>query len=185
MNKKNYDYEKIETLRSKNVSWEDIAVEIGASKEAIRSAYRRFLDANKLPEEKTIFGYCLSCSKELYIKNKKFCDAKCQNDYKYKEWVIRWKKGLETGTKGEYGISGYLKRYLFNKHNSKCSKCGWGETNPTSNTIPLEVEHIDGNFENNLEENLTLLCPNCHSLTPTYKGANKGNGRKERKKYYE
>lgn len=51
--------------------------------------------------------------------------------------------------------------------------------------FPLEVEHIDGNFENNSEENLTLLCPNCYSLTPTYKGANKGNGRKERKKYYE
>ena len=23
----------------------------------------------------------------------------------------------------------------------------------------------------------SLLCPNCHSLTSTYKGANKGNGR--------
>jgi predicted HNH restriction endonuclease len=47
----------------------------------------------------------------------------------------------------------------------------------------LEIEHIDGNFENNAEENLELLCPNCHSLTSTYKGANKGSGRKERKKY--
>ena len=42
-----------------------------------------------------------------------------------------------------------------------------------------------GNFENNSETNLTLLCPNCHSLTPTYKGANKGNGRKDLKKYTE
>lgn len=30
-----------------------------------------------------------------------------------------------------------------------------------------------------------VYCNNkCHSLTPTYKGANKGNGRKSRKKYY-
>ncbi len=33
-------------------------------------------------------------------------------------------------------------------------------------------------------KNLTLLCPNCHSLTKTYKGANKGGGRTYRKKYY-
>ena len=31
--------------------------------------------------------------------------------------------------------------------------------------------------------NLIALCPNCHYLTATYKGANKGYGRKIRKKY--
>ena len=54
--------------------------------------------------------------------------------------------------------------------------------NPYTNISPLEIEHIDGNYLNNLESNLILLCPNCHSLTATYKGANK-NGRKSRKKY--
>ena len=45
---------------------------------------------------------------------------------------------------------------------------------------------VDGNYTNNKEENLTLLCPNCHSLTKTYKGANKGNGRHNRmKRYYD
>lgn len=43
--------------------------------------------------------------------------------------------------------------------------------------IPLEIDHIDGNSENNSEENLRLICPNCHSLTATYKGANRGKGR--------
>lgn len=46
--------------------------------------------------------------------------------------------------------------------------------NPYTGTIPLEVEHIDGDAENNSEDNLTLLCPNCHSLTKTYRGANRG-----------
>ena len=36
---------------------------------------------------------------------------------------------------------------------------------------------------NNKEENLILLCPNCHSLTQTYKGANRNHGRQGRKKY--
>ena len=44
--------------------------------------------------------------------------------------------------------------------------------------IPLEIEHIDGNALNNKEENLILLCPNCHSLTKTYRGANRGNGKR-------
>mgnify|MGYP006337132947 CR=1 FL=1 len=73
---------------------------------------------------------------------------------------------------------------LFEKYNNKCCKCGWGEINPYTGNIPLEVEHKDGNYMNNSEDNLELLCPNCHSLTSTYKGANKGKGRISRNKYY-
>ena len=98
-------------------------------------------------------------------------------------YIERWKTGKETGLKGAYGISRYIRKYLFRKYNNKCAQCGWGEMNPYSQTIPLEIEHKDGNYTNNKEDNLILLCPNCHSLTSTYKGANKGNGRAERKKY--
>ena len=63
-------------------------------------------------------------------------------------------------------------------------ECGWGEENPKTNKVPIELEHIDGNSNNNELSNLKLLCPNCHSLTPTYKGANRGNGRYERKERY-
>jgi 5-methylcytosine-specific restriction endonuclease McrA len=38
--------------------------------------------------------------------------------------------------------------------------------------IKLELHHIDGNRNNNLIENIQLLCPNCHSYTDTYKGKN-------------
>jgi len=69
------------------------------------------------------------------------------------------------------------------KYIDKCAKCGWGEINTYTNKIPLEIEHIDGNYKNNNEENLILLCPNCHSLTSTYKGANRNYGRRQRKKY--
>lgn len=34
--------------------------------------------------------------------------------------------------------------------------------------LTLEVDHIDGNYSNNLEDNLRFLCPNCHSQTPTH-----------------
>ena len=56
--------------------------------------------------------------------------------------------------------------------------------NPYTINSPLEIEHIDGDYRNNTESNLVLLCPNCHSLTSTYKGANVERGRKSRSKYY-
>lgn len=40
--------------------------------------------------------------------------------------------------------------------------------------IPLELDHIDGNSDNNEKENLRLICPNCHAQTPTYRGRNRG-----------
>lgn len=125
---------------------------------------------------------CLNCSKKISNK-KKFCNITCQKEYQYKEYIKSWKNGEKDGLRGEYQRSMHLKSYLLKKYNYKCAKCGWGEKNMYTNTIPLEIEHIDGNYRNNKEENLIVLCPNCHSLTSTYKGANLNNGRKSRKKY--
>lgn len=126
--------------------------------------------------------HCLNCKKQIEKRNK-FCSIYCQKEFEHKEYVDKWKRGLTTGIRGEYQISMHIKKYLFQKYNNKCARCGWGEVNVYTGGIPLEVEHIDGNYRNNKEENLILLCPNCHSLTSTYKGANLNNGRKTRKKY--
>ena len=52
----------------------------------------------------------------------------------------------------------------------KCECCGLSAW--LDNPISLEVHHEDGDSLNNTLENLTLLCPNCHSLTDNYKGKN-------------
>ena len=132
--------------------------------------------------ERAYYNRCLNCGVVIPIKHK-YCSGKCQQDYQYKTYIDRWKCGLENGMRGEYLVSQHIKRYLMGKFNNKCSQCGWGEVNPYTGNIPLEVHHNDGDYTNNKEENLDLLCPNCHSLTATYKKANVGNGRKDRKKY--
>ncbi|MFW5471013.1 HNH endonuclease signature motif containing protein [Knoellia sp. CPCC 206435] len=40
--------------------------------------------------------------------------------------------------------------------------------------LTLHVDHIDGDFHNNVPTNLRFLCPNCHSPTPNFAGKSKG-----------
>jgi len=126
---------------------------------------------------------CLNCNKKL-TKQYKYCSKQCQKDFQYKEYIKKWKNEEVDGSKSNgMAVSGYVRRYLFEKYEGKCSKCGWGIPNPFINKVFLEVDHINGDSTNNKKENLDLLCPNCHSLTPTYCVLNKGNGNRQRLKY--
>jgi predicted RNA-binding Zn-ribbon protein involved in translation (DUF1610 family) len=140
------------------------------------------LQKRKILSEEREKHFCLSCGKEINHR-KKYCNNKCQQNYQYTKFIESWKKGENVDTVGAWqDTSNHIRKYMFEKYGNKCARCGWSEINPHSNTIPLELEHVDGNYANTNENNLTLLCPNCHSLTKCYKGANKGNGRNKRYK---
>lgn len=53
----------------------------------------------------------------------------------------------------------------------KCSHCSL--TRWLNSDIPLELHHVNGMSSDNRLSNLRLLCPNCHALTPTYRGKNR------------
>lgn len=53
----------------------------------------------------------------------------------------------------------------------ECQRCGLTEWQ--GEPIPLEVEHVNGISTDHRLANLQLLCPNCHALTPTWRGRNK------------
>ncbi len=107
-------------------------------------------------------------------------------NYQHLKWVESWKKGKANGNVGitARNISTHLRKYLIDKFGNKCFVCNWNTKHPITGIIPLEIDHIDGDAENNLEENLRLICPNCHALTPFYKNLNKGKGRKWRMDKY-
>lgn len=52
----------------------------------------------------------------------------------------------------------------------KCESCGVSEWQ--GQKLNLELDHIDGNKYNHVLSNLRIICPNCHSLTSTFRGRN-------------
>lgn len=86
-----------------------------------------------------------SLKKTLYVKNKqKFLNGEMKDRSSIKKWLIE--------IKGEI-----------------CSLCGIGpEWN--GEYLSLQVDHINGVYNDNAAENVRLVCPNCHSQTETFSG---------------
>lgn len=126
---------------------------------------------------------CLQCSTPF--KNRwqaKYCSNKCQADYQYKKCIQDWKSNSKESQRrvATKNVSRHLKRYLIEIHGEKCSLCGWSKRHQLTQRVPLEVDHIDGNSENNHELNLRIVCPNCHALTVHFRNLNRTRGRKWR-----
>lgn len=126
---------------------------------------------------------CEECGNELKRYNSKFCSIKCNRSSKYKELIAIWKSDeSKYSGEGKQSVPEFIRKYMIDKSDGKCEKCKWCETNPSTGKIPLHIHHKDGNYSNNREENLEVLCPNCHSLTESFGSLNKGKGRPRNRK---
>jgi 5-methylcytosine-specific restriction endonuclease McrA len=124
---------------------------------------------------------CLCCKNEAVYrvsKSNTFCSAQCQADHRYS---VRIKEWLTEGKDWKGMIPNWIRKYLKENTGNFCSVCGIDKHNKLP--IVLEVDHVDGNHTNNSVKNLRLICPNCHSQTPTYKNRNRGKGRSTRTKF--
>lgn len=124
---------------------------------------------------------CKNCKLQYTVPNKysyvgKYCSNKCQQEYQTQHKINEWLEGGKAP--GPYTIKNYLKKI----NGNYCVECGIENWN--GKPLALQLEHKDGNPENNHISNLCLICPNCHSQTDTFAGKNRGNGRYYRRVRY-
>ena len=118
---------------------------------------------------------CLRCGKPLTTEQRHniYCSHECSTKYQQERKINAWLNGDSNGTIANGVLSETIRQYLIERANTSCELCGWNKKNPVTNTVPLEIHHIDGNYLNNDINNLQVLCPNCHALTPNYRNLNK------------
>ncbi len=153
-------------------------------------------------------NYCDECNVALIYKyrHNKFCSNSCSASYNNKKRIKKNKNDTKYHcSKCSEGVKSAKTKLCFKCYRGdltvatakfdctrrtllikecgiKCQLCYRTEWN--DKPIPIELDHIDGNSNNNVRENLRLICPNCHAQTDTYKGKNIGNGRAYRREKY-
>ena len=116
--------------------------------------------------------HCLNCNKVVRVK---YCSSTCLNAHRKALLIQSWLAGELSGSQKDGEILPALRNWMIEQANSACTECGWSRPNPILHRPILTVDHIDGNWQNNVFDNLKVLCYNCHTLTPTFGALNKGN----------
>lgn len=120
---------------------------------------------------------CSFCGHDLKGNRVLFCSNECRYSDRKQRFLVLLDQGIPNPDPKR------LKRHLVAIHGNRCMSpdCAWDFSKKTT---VIEVDHVDGDSENNSLNNLRLLCPNCHSQTDTYKGKNRGRGRFKRRQRY-
>jgi hypothetical protein len=104
---------------------------------------------------------CKNCDKKLIRTDNIYCNIGCYQEYQFKN------KYLPLFYLGEIRENKTLRKILIYLYGNKCSECPC-ESIWNGKPLVMQVDHKDGNSDNNMPENVRLLCPNCHTQTPTF-----------------
>ena len=153
-----------------------------------RSCAARFNNRAKAKRIKKDRPDCLFCAGQIEHAGKVYCSRECAWRHKSQKVIDDWLLDpLSANIK--HGLSRTITVYLKEQAGWKCqnpSCCvpgGWSEVHPVTGSVPVEIDHIDGDAYNNHPDNLIVLCPNCHSLTANYRALNKKSGRAYRSEF--
>lgn len=109
-----------------------------------------------------------------YTRNygKPFCNKLCRNRFEVYEWLAGRLSGNAT-----YAVRSFVRMYISARSGGRCEGIDSRTGSRCIEDRVVQLDHIDGDPYNSIAENLRHLCPTCHTLTPTYAGKNRGNGR--------
>lgn len=185
--------EKILKLRDEGKTYQEIVRELGCSKSTVsyhcgdnqreKSSKRRAENRLGIKHEK-VRKKCLFCENKVKTSIAIYCSLKCQKDNKSDNIIKKWlRKEIEGHTGKTHKIRRPIRNYLLTKYNNSCTICGWDKLHPIDKKPLVEIDHINGDSSNSFIENLRVLCPNCHSETPTFKSRNLVSSRVRKKDF--
>lgn len=162
------------SLRDRGLSLREMAAELSCSTATLQKACK--LNEVSLARSKKV-KHCAHCGGVKAGPVGLYCSVACHQAHLFAELFARFTRNEQVA-----GSPKLFRRLVLHRDGHICSKCQ--NTEWQGSEIPLELEHIDGDSENNLACNLKMLCPNCHAQTLTYKSKNKGRGRHARRERY-
>ncbi len=130
--------------------------EVKLKQSKAQSAYYKNLSNEQRTEYNKVRGFRLNVKDEYYL-----------------DWVakVRLLRKERRNMKPWDELSRRHKREIvLEEQGCRCFHCKNSHWN--KEILPLELDHIDGDTSNNSRDNLRALCPNCHSITPTWRGRN-------------
>ena len=184
---------KLEYLISQGVTYEHLGRMYGCTGANVKKHAKKLgiklQERRKINETETFNKgsgkKCKYCGNPIGSRNSDFCSKECKAQFKQNELIEKWKNGEENGCDNCGTPREFLKRYLMEKYDCKCQKCGFDKVNEYTGFSILQIHHIDGDCFNNSENNLQLLCPNCHCLTENFGSRNQNSRRRDKRtKYY-
>ncbi len=145
------------------------------------SKCRSLFAAKKTTYPQRKFFKCINCEeislgKRAANEHKKICNSKIPKIKRKSNNTKSFESLVKDGTRKKRLIDEQEYRHC---ELEICLKTEWN-----GKPIPLQMDHIDGNPDNNDRRNLRLICPNCHAQTETYCGKNVGkhiNTRRQKK----